>query len=151
LSRTFTFNGPLAAILYAVILAFTVFLIIAFRHEPNVFLLFLIGVNSLIAIAGILTSYFRRLRISAKQAVFRGLRVKYQINLNEVKHYGIVRYRSFKFIYLSTHELRPFTQPEEAVVSSEGTLVIQFRQKPWAWIQSCIKEACPGLEAEMVH
>lgn len=139
--RTYTFNGPLAGLLYLLIGSFTAVLILSWLAEHTISGMILILVNLFLLFAGLLTSYYRRLSLSETEAVFWSLRGRRTIAMSEVKHFGIVKYRSFRFMFLSRAAEKPFTDPDQPVVSSDDTFVIQFRSRPWEHLQRLMGKA----------
>lgn len=144
--KTFTFNrlGVLFFLLpLAVIL---VFLVLGFIREQNIFVLVMIIVTLVMLVPFVWLSFLRRLTLTKEKAIWKTPKTHYEINLAEVNHYGIIKFRSFRFIYLSKSEEPPFEKDDSHIVTDENTFVIQFRKSAYYFLEDRIHEVKPDLQ-----
>jgi hypothetical protein len=57
-----------------------------------------------------------------------------------------VKFRSFRFIYLSSAESQPFEDPAQPVVADAHTFLVQYRPKAWALVSNSIAALHPDLK-----
>ena len=133
--------------MYFLLFAFSFFLTISFWEEPNFFVFILLAVTLfLMLFPGIYASYIRRLVITEAYAELARIGKRERILLRDIRQFGIVKYRSFNFIYVSKLGHFPFPDPEAPVISSADTFVIQYRKGPWKYISSWIHTKHPEMQ-----
>lgn len=143
--RTYTFNRPVALLLALPLLALLTLLVAGLVNEFNFIALlmglFTLGVLSLIVVLG----FFRRVRIAPEGAHWLGVRQRWVLPRGEIRHFGVMKYRSFRFIYLSTAEETPFTDPEARVAADPQTVLFQYRKGAWDYVLAWVRTTHPQL------
>jgi hypothetical protein len=146
--RSFTFNRPVILLLLLPMLVLvTMFgwgLTVEFRISLLVMLIFTSALTGLLFYFSLL----RRLKLGEGKAIWTTPMLQREIPLSEVRHYGVVQFRRFKFAYLSRAAEVPFQNPEAPVVSDLDTFIIQYRPGAWKFMQGLIKTLHPSLEPE---
>lgn len=146
MKRTFTFNKPIVFLYMAPMLALVVFLTIGLVREFNFFVLFMILVSLGLLTVVFWLSFLRRMVVSGDQVEWITPQKHFTLKLSEVNHYGIVKFRNFRFIYVSKMVEPPFESPESRVISNENTFIIQFRRKAYYYLESQLHRVNPSLE-----
>lgn len=146
MTRTYRFNRPVSLLFLApmvlLIVMLTSGLIREFSVLPFVLVLFSLGIVGMV----VYFSLLRSLRIGPEGLKWKSPGSEMKMDWNELKHYGIVKYRSFRFLYFSRAEALPFEQAQARVVTSEDTFVLQYRVKAWNQVKALLKEKRPELE-----
>jgi hypothetical protein len=144
--QRFTFNRPItllfAAPLVLLIGMFGYGLNVEFRISLVLMLLLTTLVLGLLVYFAIL----RKLKIDANKAIWSTPAQRFEMDLAQVKHLGIVKFRSFRFIYFSKGEVDPFEDGETPIVTNEETFVVQFRPRAWETIRKFILAQHPDLK-----
>lgn len=146
--RTYTFNRPITLLFSLPLLLLLVMLFYGIFREFNFLVLFLLLVTLLFYLPVIYLGFFRRLRVESQQASWITPRSRHTIALDEVRHYGIIKYRAFRFIYLSRAESAPFKDPEARLVANPDTFLIQYRPGAWQVIEGLLRELHPQLSPD---
>lgn len=146
MKRAFTFNRPTVALYVLPMLALLIFLILGLLREFNFFVLVMILVSIAILVPVFWLSFLRKLVVSDEKVEWHTPKKHFVIPMNEVTHYGIVKFRSFRFIYVSKLAEPPFASEESRVVSDENTFVIQFRRSAYYFLEGKIHKVLPNLE-----
>lgn len=146
--RTFSFNRPVTLLfslpLVVLMAMFVSGLTVEFRVMELVMLMVTAGLVGLLVYLGL----FRRLRVGEGKAMWITPRRHYEFPLSELKHYGIIKFRMFRFAYLSRAEQAPFRDPGSAMVSDADTFLIQYRPGAWNYLQKVIHPLHPHLKPE---
>jgi hypothetical protein len=146
MTRTYRFNRPISLLfllpMVLLIAMLTAGLLREFSVLAFVLVLFSLGIVAMV----LYFSLLRSLSIGPEGLRWKAPGSRMEMNWGELKHYGIVKYRSFRFIYLSRSEELPFEQAQARVVTSENTFVLQYRARAWNQVKGLVKEKCPGLE-----
>lgn len=147
MSRTYTFNRPLALLFLTPLILLVVVMVFGIFREFSAMVLVVLLISALLAASILWYSFFRRLRIEDDKAVWLVPGKRLEIGLEEIRHFGIVKYRSFRFIYLSKAEEDPFAPADSRIVPDETTFVVQYRKSAWElaekWIQSAHSDLKP--------
>lgn len=145
--QRFTFNRPITLLfsmpLLILMAMFTYGLTVEFRVSLVIMLLLSATV------VGILfyLSMLRSLTIGEGKAIWATPSKRYEMALADVKHFGVVKFRSFRFIYFSKREEDPFENPGNPVVSDEDTFLVQFRPAAWTVIETAIHSLQPKIKS----
>jgi hypothetical protein len=143
--RTYTFNRPVALLLALPLLLLLGLLLIGLSKELNIIAIIMalltIGMITVITLMG----FARRVRISPEGAHWLGIRQRWTLPRGEIRHFGILKYRSFRFIYLSTAEKAPFTDPEAGVSADSQTVFFQYRKGAWDYVLLWVRSVHPQL------
>lgn len=144
--RTYTFNRPLAALFLVPLLLLCTMLFLGLLRQFS----FMVALTLVITLAFsgwiVWHSLLRRLRIAPEKATWLAPGTKREMALADVRHFGLVKYRSFRFIYFSDSENDPFSDPEAPIVPGPHTFVFQFRPAAWQLVQEWIRSAHPDLQ-----
>lgn len=144
--RTFTFNRPVTMLFYGpllILIAMFVYgLTVEFRLSLVVMLVFSLSLVGILVYLGIL----RRMRVEVEKAVWITPTKRYEMALGQVRSFGVVKFRSFRFIYISKHLADPFEDPSKPVVTDEDTFVLQYRPNAWEAISARINHLQPDLK-----
>jgi hypothetical protein len=109
----------------------------------SLLLMFLVTLGILLLL--VYFSLLRRLKIGEGRVIWVTPMSRYEIPMHELRHFGIVEFRRFRFAYLSRAEEVPFRDPSAPVISDKDTFVIQFRPKAWNLIETLVKIHHPDL------
>jgi hypothetical protein len=144
--QRFTFNRPIT-LLFSVPLLLLIFMFgyglsVEFRLSLVFMLLLSATVVGLLFYLGML----RRMEIGADKAIWTTPNKRFEMAMADVKHFGIVKFRSFRFIYLSRSVENPFGNPNNPVVTDENTFMVQFRPAAWNAIEAAIVAIHPNLK-----
>lgn len=146
--RTYTFNRPITLLfclpLAVLVTMFVWGLTVEFRVSLLIMLFVTFGLLSMLVYYSVL----RRLRLGAGKATWITPLDRREIPLSELRHFGIVKFRKFRFAYLSRAEQVPFTDPASPLTSDQDTFIIQYRPKAWKFIESLMKTLHPDLKPE---
>lgn len=151
--QRFTFNRPITLLFATPLLIlsgmFGYGLSVEFRISLVLMLLFTTLVLGLV----IYFTVLRKLQIDADKAIWSTPAKRFEMELAQVKHLGIVKFRSFRFIYFSKSEIDHIetvdaqdVEGKSSIVTSEETFVIQFRPKAWETIRKFILAKHPDLQ-----
>jgi hypothetical protein len=146
MKRTFTFNRPVVVLYVLPMLALLVFLVLGLLREFNFFVFVMALVSVAILVPVFWLSFLRKMVVSDTSVEWITPKKHYTIPIHEISHYGIVKFRSFRFIYVSKSAEPPFTSEESRVVSDENTFVIQFRRSAYYFLEGKIHQVLPNLE-----
>lgn len=144
--RTYRFNRPVSLLILLPLLLLIVMLVAGILRSFSPLSLVLVLFSLVIVGSVVYYSLLRSLTVGPEGLVWKAPGVQYQMALAEIKHFGIVKYRSFRFIYLSRAEAAPFSQADARIVSSADTFVIQYRGRAWKQVKSLMKTAQPELK-----
>lgn len=148
--KTYTFNHPLAALLMIPLVVLGVMLVGGLAREFNLMALVVLVFNVFLMLALIGYGFARRLRFQGQTAYWKTLRRTLSMDNSEVRHYGIVKYRAFRFIYLSKSESLPFDPDSPNISPTEDTFVFQFRKSGWATVTKWM-EGQPATKRQDLH
>jgi len=146
--RTFTFNRPIILLFLLPMLVLVTMFCWGLTVEFRLSLLVMLIVTAFLTGLLFYFSLLRRLKLDPQKAIWVTPMQRLEIPLEEIQHYGIIRFRRFKFAYLSRAAEAPFQNPEAPVVSDKDTFIIQFRPKAWSFMQGLIKKRHSSLEPE---
>ena len=136
--RTYTFNHPWALLLTLPLLLLATLLVGGLALEFNllgvVVLLFTVAMLVPIVVMG----FLRRVKFDAQAVHWISLKGRRQLARTEIKHFGVVKYRAFKFIYLSVAAEDPFKEVDARVEPSAETVLFQFRRGGWEYVQEWV-------------
>ena len=144
--RSYTFNRPITGLIMLPLLFLLVMLLVGLSRDFSVMVLVLTIISLGLLIPILYLGFFRRLRLGAEKAEWRSPGTNWQLPLEEVRYFGTVKYRMFRFIFLSRENEAPFKDPSKAPVSSEDTFVIQFRDKAWDDLRTHLGKIQPHLK-----
>ncbi len=149
--QRFTFNRPIT-LLFSVPLLVLMFMFgyglsVEFRLSLVFMLLLSATVVGLLFYLGML----RRMEIGEGKATWTTPSKHFEMAMADVKHFGIVKFRSFRFIYLSKSAENPFANPDNPVVTDENTFMVQFRPAAWSAIQAAIGAIHPDLKPSSLN
>lgn len=148
--QTFTFNRPITLIfsvsLVLIMLMCVYGLTVEFRLSLVVMLLVTGGVVSMLLYLG----FLRRLKIGKDHATWITPKRRFEMALSDVRYFGVVKFRSFRFIYFSKAETQPFEDPQSPVVPDEDTFLIQYRHKAWSAVSQSIGRIHPTLKPQSI-
>jgi hypothetical protein len=143
MTRTFTFNRPIAALLLLPLLLLFGFSILSLVMEFGWGRLVATLLTGLFFTGLAWLSMMRRLTLGPEGAVWRTPGNRVELKYAEVKGWGKVRYRNFHFLYLTRLEGNPFA--EQPVGTTADTLVIQLRPSAWEMLSERMKATQPDL------
>lgn len=146
--RTFTFNRPITLIFFLPLLVLVTMFVWGLTVEFRLSLLIMLIVTGSLTAMLIYYSLLRRLRLGEGKAVWITPMQRLEIPFSELRHYGIVKFRRFRFAYLSRAEAVPFQDPAAPVVSDADTFIIQYRKGAWDFIETMVKAQHPELKPE---
>jgi hypothetical protein len=151
MTRTYRFNRPVSLLFLTPMLLLIVMLTVGLLREfsvlPFVLTLFSFGILAMV----VYFSLLRSLTIGPEGLKWKAPRSEMNMNWEELKHFGIVKYRSFRFLYFSRNIEKPFEAAQARIVTSEETFVLQYREKAWKQVQEFLKEKRPDLEATFME
>lgn len=146
--RTYTFNRPVALLLALPLLALLFLLVVGLVKEFNflalLMALFTLGTVLVIVVMG----FSRRVRIAPEGAHWLGMRQRWTLPCGEIRHFGVLKYRSFRFIYLSTAQDTPFVDPASPVSADAQTIFFQYRKGAWDFVLAWVRATHPVLPQE---
>ena len=148
MTKVYTFNRPWVALVLLPLVLLTALLLYGVFQELNVMVIVMSVVSLLFLLPVVYVSFLRRMRLSEEQVEWKTPRAHHSIFWTEIKSYGVVRYRSFRFMYVSRLPEVPFKAPNQPVVSTEDTFVIQFRRPGWTFLKKLVQRQHPDLEPE---
>lgn len=146
MAKVYTFNRPIVGLILVPLLFLTLILFYGVFQEFNFLVVLLTLVSLLFLMPIIYLAFFRRLRIEEEAATWVTPRLKRDIPWAEVRHYGVIKYRSFRFMFLSREEVLPFQDPTKPVVSDKNTFLVQFRRKGWQELKNQVQQHSPELK-----
>ncbi len=148
--KSYTFNRPIALLfalpLLLLILMFGYGLSVEFRLSLLLMLLLSATVVCLLFYLGML----RRLEIDKEKAVWKTPSKRYEMNLSEVKFFGVVKFRSFRFMYFSRADEHPFEDATKPFTVDENTFFVQFRPEGWQQICADLAILHPTLKPDSI-
>lgn len=133
--KTYTFNHPFAAALMIPLVVLGVMLVGGLMREFNVMALVVLIFNIFLMATVVGFGFMRRIRFKGDLVEWKTLRLSREMKNSEVKHYGIVKYRAFRFIYLSRTQESPFNPDSPNVSPTPDTFVFQYRKSGWKTVQ----------------
>lgn len=147
-SHTYTFNRPVALLLAVPLLALLTMMVLSLVKEFNLVATLMAMVTVAVLVAIVLLGFGRRVRIAPEGAHWLGIRSRWTLPRRDIRHFGVLKYRSFRFIYLSTAEAPPFMDPASPVVADAETVLFQYRPGAWTQVQAWIRATHPTLAQE---
>jgi len=146
MAKVYTFNRPIVALVLVPLLFLTIMLLYGVVQEFNVIVIVLTLVSLLFLLPILFLAFLRRLRIEDSQVVWITPKTRKEIAWEEVQNYGIIKYRSFRFMFVCRLETPPFADPSKPVVSDDDTFIVQFRRGGWNRIKAKVQSQHPGLK-----
>lgn len=150
MKHTYRFNRPVSLLFLLPMLFLLVMLVAGLVREfsilPFLLALFTLGVLGSVLYFGML----RRLEASEAGLIWRSPGTELRMELKNIRHFGIVKYRSFRFIYLSQQETAPFEKVDTRIVPTEDTFVIQYRERAWVHLQALVQAENSDLKPESI-
>ncbi|MFN8393621.1 MAG: hypothetical protein U0176_03005 [Bacteroidia bacterium] len=148
--RSFTFNHPAYLLFTLPLMVLVTMFVWGLTVEFRVSLLFMLLAT--LSLVGLLVyfSLFRRMRIGSKSVEWVTPFKRHQMSLDELKHFGVVKFRRFRFAYVSKAEEDPFADPQAPVVSDENTFVVQYRKSVWEALQSLMRNHHPAVQPQSI-
>ena len=143
---SYTFNKPVTALFTLPLAALMALLVIGMTREFNLVVLLLLLFTILLLVPILYWSFLRRLRFGEDKAHWKTPSVAWDMSLEDVKHYGIIKYRMFRFIFMSKGEEVPFGDPAKPVISTEDTFLIQYRKRAWNEFFGKMQKLKPDLK-----
>ncbi|MEM7036249.1 MAG: hypothetical protein AAF570_04655 [Bacteroidota bacterium] len=143
---SYTFNKPVTALFVLPLIALMALLIYGISREFNVVVLLLFMFTLLLLLPILYLSFLRRLRFSEASAHWKTPSVAWDMDLGDVQHYGIIKYRMFRFIFMSKVADIPFEDPSKPVVSTEDTFLVQYRKSAWNEFYGKMQKLKPDLK-----
>ncbi len=123
-------------------------LIYGLTQEVKIAVVIVIAITLLFTSLIVFMSFLRRIRIDEEKVEWITPRVRREIQISEVRHFGIIKYRSFRFIFLSRSEERPYQDKGAKVIPSEDTFVLQYRRGAWTNIREVLRKRHPDLKPQ---
>ena len=142
----YTFNRPVVALWLLPLVLLTVMLLYGIMQEFNVIVIVMSLVSFLFLVPILYLAFMRRLKVGEESAEWITPKVRHSIAYSEVRHFGIIKYRSFRFIFFSRSEEAPFADPSKPIVPGEDTFLIQYRPSAWQQIKALIQNHSKDLE-----
>lgn len=146
--RSFTFNHPAYLLLLLPLLVLVTMFVWGLTVEFRLSLLFMLLATMTLVGLLVYFSLMRRMRIGKLAIEWVTPFQKRQIALDELRHYGVVKFRRFRFAYVSKALEAPFTDPAAPVVSDENTFVVQYRKSVWAALESLMRNHHPAVQPQ---
>ena len=150
MKHKYRFNRPVSLLFLLPMLILLGMLVAGLVREfsalPLLLALFTFAVLCSVIFFGVL----RSLEVGPEELVWRAPGKVRRFKVDEIKHYGIVKYRSFRFIYLSRMETPPFEKADTRIVSTDDTFVIQYRAGAWKHVSELIQINNSSLKAESI-
>lgn len=144
--QRFTFNRPITLLFSVPMLFVMVMCAYGLTFEFRVGLVLMLLASGTVVGVLFYVGFLRKMEIGEGRAIWSTPKKRYEMALAEVRHFGIVKYRSFKFIYISQAEELPFQLPEQHVVADAKTFVIQYRPKAWELVRASVHAIHPDLQ-----
>jgi len=146
MAKQYTFNRPIFALILVPLLLMMAMLLYGVVKEINFLVVLMLLVTLLFMAPIIYLSFLRRLKIDADQAEWITPSFRRSIPLEEIKHFGVIKYRSFRFIFVSRAEEVPFKGPNPKVAPDENTFLVQYRKGAWNFVKEKIHAHHPDLK-----
>lgn len=146
MSKLYTFNRPVVALVLLPLVLLTVMLLYGIMQEFNFIVIVMSLVSFLFLVPILYLAFMRRLRVGEESAEWITPKVRHSMAYADVRHFGIIKYRSFRFIFFSKSEEQPFADPSKPIVPGEDTFMIQFRPSAWQQLKGLIQQHRQGLE-----
>lgn len=142
--KTYTFSKPIFSLFLLPVLAVLAFLVMGLIREFNLFVLVMILITVLILYGFAGLSFLRKIHLNPEGLKWSSPRRSMEMEWSEVKHIGVIKFRSFRFIYLSSSEENPWKDPNRPVVSDDDTFLFQFRKEGWNKIREQLPHLAPA-------
>ena len=133
--KSYTFNRPIALLFALPLLLLIAMFAYGLTVEFRVSLLLMLLLSATVVVLLFYLGMLRRMEIGNGKAVWKTPSKRYEMNLSEVRFFGVVKFRSFRFMYLSRCEEHPFEDAAKPFAVDENTFFVQYRQE--AWQQVC--------------
>lgn len=146
MAKQYTFNRPVFVLLLIPLLFLMVMLIYGLTRELNIMVIVVILITLLFISPIVFMSFLRRVRIDEEKAEWITPKVRRTIPFAEIRHFGVVKYRSFRFIFLSRSDELPFQEKGNKIVPTEDTFLLQYRKGAWKLIRELIRKRHPDLK-----
>lgn len=138
-TKTFSFNHPWALLLILPLLVLLVMLVTGLKVEFNGMAMFALLFTLILLLPILYLGFFRWVRFHASKVEWITPRKRWAFDKKDVRHFGIVKYRAFKFIYLSTAQDAPFAGEDARVTPGPETIVLQYRKNAWRHVEEWLK------------
>ena len=148
MAKQYTFNRPVFALLLLPLIFMMVMLIYGLVREINLLVVVLVLITLLFMVPIVFLSFMRRVRIDEEKAEWITPNTRRSIPISEIKHFGVMKYRSFRFIFLSRAEELPYQEAGARVIPDEDTFLLQYRGGAWKVIRELLRERHPDLKPE---
>ncbi len=152
MAKLYTFNRPVFALVLLPMALFLVMLVSGLFQEVEAFAMVMVVLVVLITLLfmGLIISmsFLRRVKIDPQKAEWITLKTKRELPFSEIKHFGVIKYRSFRFIFLSRSDELPFKKHGSKVVPDEDNFLLQYRKGAWKTIREFIRSQHPDLKPE---
>ncbi len=148
MAKWYTFNRPVFVLILLPLLFLMVMLIYGLSLEFNIMVILVILISLLFVSLIVYMSFLRRVRIDQEKAEWITPKVRWTFPLSEVRHFGVIKYRSFRFIFLSRSEELPYQGNGTKIVPSEDTFILQYRLGAWKFIRELLRERHPDLKPQ---
>lgn len=146
MAKQYTFNRPVFALLLLPLVLMMSMLIYGLVQEINLLVIVMVIVTLLFIGPIIFMSFLRKVRIDDEKAEWITPKVRRTIPFTEVKHFGVIKYRSFRFIFLSKADELPYQEIGTKVVPTEDTFLLQYRGGAWKMIRELLRKRQPDLK-----
>jgi hypothetical protein len=148
--RTFTFNRPITMLFALPLLVLVSMFAYGLTEEFHLSVLLMLIVTTALVVLLVYYSLLRKLSVGEVKAIWRTPANRWEIPMVDLRHYGIVKFRRFRFAYLSRAEQAPFEDPAAPIVSDENTFVIQYRAGAWKYLEGLVKKLHPHLQPQSI-
>lgn len=146
MAKQYTFNRPVFALLLLPLVFMMSMLIYGLVQEINLLVIVMVIVTLLFIGPIIFMSFLRKVRIDDEKAEWITPKVRRTIPFAEVKHFGVIKYRSFRFIFLSKADELPYQEAGTKIVPTEDTFLLQYRGGAWKMIRELLRQRHPDLK-----
>lgn len=146
MAKQYTFNKPIFALILVPLLLMMAMLLYGVFQEINFLVILMLLVTLLFMAPIVYLSFLRRLKIDTDTAEWITPNLKRSFPLSEIKHFGVIKYRSFRFIFVSRADEVPFEGPNPKVAPDENTFLVQYRKGAWSFIKEKVRNHHPDLK-----
>jgi hypothetical protein len=148
--QRFTFNRPITLLFSLSLLLIMVMCGYGLSIEFRLSLVFMLLATGTVVATLFYVGFLRKMEIGEGRAAWFTPKKRYEMDLADVKYFGTVKFRSFRFIYISSADEKPFQLADQHVVSDASTFVIQYRPRAWEAVQAAIAGIHPDLKPDFL-
>lgn len=149
--KSYSFNHPLALLLLLPLLLLLYMLSYGLSLEFSVMPLLALAFTVLLIILILFYGFLRWVKIGGAAAHWSTPFQRLELSRDSIRHFGIVKYRAFRFIYFSTDEKAPFQDVNAHVSTNSSTFVMQYRRGAWQHVEAWLKSSPSAATRHDAH